>query len=178
MSRNQTFLNADGLTIGFGTHSSDNDVGAVAGDGVNFTYRRLVTGVDIPAAFALTDVAPQEPLIPRGSIIQRATFQVITAFTAAGAATMDIGTFGTVVVDDINGIGAALSIAELTSVGETNLLAGALVADGDGGIGVGGISNTDVFVSVDVNTGPYTAGTGLLIVEYSTPFIVARTIAN
>lgn len=177
MSREATF-DFDGLTVGFGTHSADDDVGAVVSSNGRSYYKRLVTGVDVQATFVLGDVAPQEPLIPRGSIIQRATFQVIVAFTAAGAATMDIGTFGTAVVDDIDGIGAALTIAELTSVGETNLLAGALVADGDGALGVGAISNSDVFISVDVNTGPYTAGSGLLIVEYTQPFIVARTIAN
>jgi len=177
MSREAT-ATFDGLVVGYGTHTVDNDVGAIVSSNGRTYYKRLVTGVDVQATFVIGDVAPQEPLIPRGSIIQRATFQVITAFTAAGAATMDIGTFGTTVVDDINGIGAALSIAELTSVGETNLLAGALVADGDGAIGVGGIANEDVFFSVEVSTGPYTAGTGLLIVEFSEPFIVARTIAN
>ncbi len=168
----------DGLVVGYGTHTADDDVGAVVSSNGRSYYKRLVTGVDVQATFVLGDVSPQEPLIPRGSIIHRASFQVIAAFTAAGAATMDIGTFGTAVVDDINGIGVALSIAELTSPGETNLLAGDLVLDADGGLGVGAISNTDVFFSVEVSTGPYTAGSGLLIVEYTAPFITARTIAN
>jgi len=166
MSRNQTFLNADGLTIGFGTHSADNDIVAVNAEGNTKIYQVEITGVDLVDTFALTDIKPQDTRIPRGSIIKSASLQVITAFTSAGAPTLDLGLFGTAVVDDADGIDAAIALAAIDAVGEIVICNGALVG---GTVPVGATADTDVFIAPSRNVTTYTAGVAILKVEVVLP---------
>lgn len=171
MSRGSTWTNKDGLVVGFGTHSEDNDVAAVMGG----TKKVLVAEydlVDLSDTFAATDVKPQDPRIPRGSYITRAVVQTLVAATSGGAATLDIGTWGvgltTEVVDDADGIVADISIAEMTSIGETHVCDGALILASNG-VGVGATSNSDVVIAPSYETAVFTAGRIRLTVEYTVP---------
>lgn len=173
MARGNTWTNPDGLIVGFGTHSSDNNVSAVVSERGNLrVLRQLITGTDLVDTFAITNSSPQDVIIPRGSIILRANFQVITAFTSGGAAVLDIGTFtkglATDVVDDADGLVAGMTIAELTSIGEVHILDGALVgASGQTAVGATGLG--DCVIAPSWGTAAYTAGTGILTVEYQIP---------
>ncbi len=181
MARGNTWSNSDGLVVGFGTHTEDNDVAAVASSGGRVVLTRLITGVDLSDTYSATDFLPQEVVIPRGSRIIRASFQVLVAFTSGGAATLDIGTFtkglATDVVDDADGIVADMTIAELTSIGEVHICDGALVgASGQTAVGATGLG--DCVIAPSYETAAFTAGSGILTVEYQVPSLNAgRTIA-
>ena len=182
MSRGNTWSNSDGLVVGFGTHSEDNEVAAVlSSNGGRVVLQREIVGVNLSDTYAATDFVPQEVVIPRGSRIIRASFQVVLAFTSGGAATLDIGVFTkgltTDVVDDADGLVADMSIAELTSIGEVHVLDGALIgASGQTAVGATGLG--DCVIAPSYETAVYTAGKGILTVEYQVPSLSAgRTIA-
>lgn len=171
MSRGSTWTNSDGLVVGFGTHSEDNDVAAVRGG----TKRVLEVEYDLSGlsdAFAATNVKPQDPRIPRGSYITRATIQTLVAAASTGGGTLDIGTWGvgltTEVVDDANGIVDAVTVAEMTSVGETHVCDGALILASDG-VGVGAVSNSDVVIAPSYDTAVFQSGRIRLTVEFVVP---------
>ena len=181
MSRGNTWSNPDGLVVGFGTHSEDNEVAAVSGSGTRRTLTRLIVGVNLVDTYSATQFMPQEAVIPRGSRIIRASFQTLVAFTSSDAATLDIGTFtkglDTDVVDDADGLVADMSIAELTTVGEVHILDGALIAT-SGTTAVGAIGDFDCVIAPSWESFVHTAGSGILTVEYDLPSLNAgRTIA-
>lgn len=181
MARNELWQNQDGLAVGFGTHTEDNDVAAVVSSDGRVVAKVEVTGVDLSDTYSATDFKPQEIVMPRGTRIIRASFQVLAAFTSAGAATLDIGTFtkglATDVVDDADGLVADMSIAELTSIGEVHILDGALVsASGQTAVGATGLG--DCVIAPSYETAVFTAGSGILTVEFQMPSGSAgRTIA-
>lgn len=181
MARGSTWTNSDGLVVGFGTHTEDNDVAAVANTAGRNVLRVEINGTDLSDTYSASDFKPQDVIIPRGSRIIRASFQVLVAFTSGGAATLDIGTFTkgltTDVVDDADGIVADMSIAELTSIGEVHICDGALVgASGQTAVGATGLG--DCVVAPSYETATFTAGRGILTVEYQVPSDRAgRTIA-
>lgn len=168
MSRNATWTNKDGLVVGFGTHTEDNDVPAVTGG----TKKRIEVEydlADLADTFAAANRKPQEVRIPRGSYITRAVVQTLVAATSGGAATLDIGLWGVNdVVDDADGIVADISIAEMTSIGETHVCDGALIL-ATNGVGVGATSNSDVVLAPSYETAVFTAGRVRLTVEYTVP---------
>ena len=171
----------DGLVVGYGTHTVDNDVAAVQSTNGRVVLQRLITGVDLVDTYAAAQNLPQEVIVPRGSRIIRASFQVLVAFTSGGAGTMDIGTFtkglATDVVDDADGLVADMTIAELTSIGEVHILDGALIA-ASGQTAVGATGLGDCVIAPSFETAAFTAGSGILTVEYQTPSGNAgRTIA-
>lgn len=109
----------------------------------------------LPTLDADTDAAVL--VIPANSVITRAYFQVGTAFTSAGSATLQLGlqeTDGTVV--DADGIDS-IAVAALT--------AGAAVVN-DGALVGASVGAADTQISVDYGTAVFTAGTGRLVVEY------------
>lgn len=168
MPRNNTWTNADGLVVGFGTHSVDNNVPAEdAGNGTTKVVKLLVTGTQVPDTVAAANIAPQSVLIKRGSRITRAYFEVITAFTSGGAATLDLGTFSAAAVaDDADGIDAAVALTAIDTAGEIVACDGALVG---GTVAAGATSDSDVLVAPSYNVAAFTAGVGMLVVEYIEP---------
>lgn len=113
----------------------------------------------LPAINANTDASV--PLIPAGSQIVEATFQVGTAWTSGGSATLELGTQETDGSDiDANGIDS-LAVAALTA-GSVHVCDGAL-------IGAVSSATLDSQVSVDDATAAFTAGTGKLTVKYLPP---------
>lgn len=170
MSRDTTWTNDDGLVVGFGTHTVDNNVAAsVAGDGSFKTLSMVITGTDLVDTFAAANIDPQAVTIRRGSVIRSATLTATTAWTGTG--TLDIGTWSkglsTEVVDDADGIDAAIDIdVALAAVGDTVQCNGALV---NGAVTVGETSNSDVVIAPSWGTAAPTAGVAVLTVEYMEP---------
>lgn len=172
MSRNSTWTNADGLVVGFGTHTVDNGVPSVtAGRGSVKTMTFKFNGIDLVTTGSVVagTQLPQSAVIRRGSIIQRAKLQTVVAFTSGGAATLSIGTFkdgaaGT--VDVAAGISSALAITTIDAVGETVVCAGTLV---NGTIPLGATSDSDVVVIPSWGTAAFTAGSAVLTIEYIEP---------
>ena len=171
MARNATWTNSDGLVVGFGTHTSDNNVMAVVEGGTVKQYT-----IDLPDATAIEDtdaitvagsIPPQSVTIPRGSYIKSASFVVTTAFTSGGAATLDIGTYSTAAVVDVaNGIDVDIALSDINAIGEVVACNGTLVG---GVLPVGGTSNSDVVVVFGDEAAVYTAGAGVLTLEVIVP---------
>lgn len=187
MARNATWTNDDGLVVGFGTHSEDNNVaGVTQSSGGRVTVKQEITLADLADTFAATNVDPQAVRIPRGSVITNAYLEVKVAAVGASA-TLDIGTWGvglaTEVVDDADGIVADASTAELNAIGEVHICDGALVASSGntaaaGVVCVGATSDSDVVIAPSYETAAFTAGVVLLHVEYIPPSGSAgRTLA-
>lgn len=183
MSRDATWSNDDGLVVGFGTHSDDSEVAAVvASGGGRVVLQREIVGVNLSDTYSATDFLPQEYVIPRGSVIIRATVQVLVAFSTGSSPTLDIGLFSkglaTDVVDDADGIVVDMTAAELTSIGEVHICDGALVATA-GQTAVGATALGDCVIAPSYETAAFTTGIALLTVEFQQPFGAAasRTIA-
>lgn len=171
MPRNATWSNPDGLVVGFGTHSEDNNVAAVKG-GTRKTIEVEYDLADLADTYAATNFTPQDVVIPRGSVIIRGTLQTLVAATSGGAATLDIGLFtkglATDVVDDADGLVADVSIAEMTSIGEVHILDGALIATaGQTAVGATGLGNCVIAPSYE--TAVFTAGRVRVTVEFYVP---------
>ena len=173
MSRNTTWVNKDGLAVGYGTHTEDNGVAAVTGCGV---YKTLVvkledaTALEAVASLTVASFKPQDVTIPRGSRIMSASFQVTTAFTTSASGALNIGTnrgiTGAYTADDENGIDAAIAVTALDAIGAVVACDGALV----GGVtSAGATSTSDVKVAFAYTTGVFTAGAGILTVRYIEP---------
>ena len=172
MSRQATWTNSDGLIVGFGRHTEDNDVAAVdAGRGRVKTMTVMLTGADITTQTA-TDatIPPQAAQIKRGSRIISATLTCITPWTSTG--TLNIGTWGrgtlaTPAVDDLDGIDATIDVsAALAAAGDSVQCDGALV---NGAVTVGETSNSDCVISWGWATSTMTDGEAELVIEYVEP---------
>ena len=187
MARGSTWTNSDGLVVGFGTHSEDNNVSGVyrtSGGECNLVVE--ITLANLSDAFAATNVSPQDVRIPRGSIIKNAYLQTVVAPVSAGGGTLDIGTWGvgltTEVVDDANGFVDAVTVAEMGVAGEGIQLDGDLIVDAATAAStvatVGATSNSDCVIAPSYDTAVFTAGKVKLHVTYIPPSGSAgRTIA-
>ena len=170
MPRGATWTNDDGLVVGFGTHTVDNGVPAEsAGRGNMKTINMEITLTDLVDTFAAANRSPQEVIIPRGSVIHRAIIRTVEAATSGGAATLDIGTWGTNdVVDDADGIVADVTIAEMTTIGEVHVCDGAMI-QASGVTAVGSVADSDVVIAPSWETAAFTAGVIELEIEYTPP---------
>lgn len=185
MARGATWTNSDGLVVGFGTHTEDNNVqGVYKGANGEVTVVQEIILADLPDTFAATNVNPQDVRIPRGSVIKSAFLQTVVAPTGTG--TLDIGTWGvglaTEVVDDADGIVADATTAEMGVAGEGILLDGPMIADAATAAStiatVGATSNSDVVIAASYETAAFTAGKVKLHLTYIPPTGSAgRTIA-
>jgi len=183
MSRNTVWENSDGLAVGFGTHSADNESSSVTAEGEVVTVKQEIDlTVLADAATALT-ASPQAHVIPRGSFLMDATIQTVIAATSSGSGTLDIGTWSrgkaSEVVDLANGIVDAVTVAEMTTIGEIHLCDGAMLPLASGVTGqVGLISDSDVVIAPSYDTGAFQTGVILFVLRYRKPFGSAgRTIA-
>ena len=172
MSRNSTWTNSDGLVVGFGGHTADNDVPAVTGVGSTRFYTVELpdaTALEATAAITSASIPPQSVTIPHGSYIKSANFQVTVPFTTAANGNLDIGLWSnasTPVLDDINGIDAAVDILVLDAIGDVVVCDGAVVG---GVVPVGKTNDADCVVTFGYETGVFTAGAGILTLEVVTP---------
>lgn len=175
MSRENLWENSDGLAVGFGVHTVDNDVPAVVGGSgavkTAVAYLKDATALEAVGSLTVASFPPQGIIIPRGSRILEASFQVTTAFTTSASGALNIGTNtgrvdGAYTADDENGIDAAIAVTALDAIGAVVACDGALV----GGVtSCGAAATSDVQLCFGYTTGVFTAGAGVLTVRYIEP---------
>lgn len=163
MSRDNYWLNQDGLVVGFGTRSMSTNVAVRSNDtdgDVNRLIMRVV-GEDVPAAAAATDDGLSSgAVIPAGATILGATFTVIEAFVGANAV-LDIGTYNATTKAQIDADGVdALAVANIDAVGDV------VTCDGADLNTVLSVPNQIAVELTDANA--FTAGEGILVLEYVT----------
>ena len=154
-----SWTNKDGLIVKFGNELSDFDNHG----GTQSEPQRLVIDLDpvnrtLPVASAVDATFPR---IPAGAYITRADIISTETWTAAGAATLTVGLCqvdGTVI--DADGIDVAIALAAQTAA-DVDKCDGALAG------GVLATGAADGYVYFTVGTGPYTAGKGKLVIEYT-----------
>lgn len=160
MSRESTWTNNDGLVVGFGTRDSSNENSATVRTQGNVNIWQFPLNYDNLPTIGTAPSSKAIP-IPAAAVIQRATFTVTEAF--AGGTNIDFGLMdaaGTAIDDD--GLDVAVLTAAIDAVGEVVQMDGALVGSA---LDVGTV---DAYFGTVV-TGTYTAGKGILLVEYVLP---------
>lgn len=163
MTVNNVYTNADGLSIRFGTESARTvPVGSPQQAGSKQQLQALISFDRLEAFGTVTLLDPLfQCAMPSGSIITSANLVTEVAFTGSGA-TLDIGVCdpsGTAI--DADGIDSAIAVTAIDSVGETVTNDGALVA--------GAALTNDGYLTATVGTANFTAGKGLLTVNYIIP---------
>jgi len=186
MGRNATWTNDDGLVVGFGTRTNDNEVSAVVGGKSNtVVIRQVIDLADLEDTDSITiaSFSPNAHVIPRGSFVKRATIQATVTPTTGSTSLLDIGFYdadtSSITVDDADGIDADVTLAAMT-IGDMVDCNGALVGATYKStvLAVGATSDSDVVVIAGFETAAFTAGQIILTVEYIPPTVVGRTIAN
>jgi hypothetical protein len=136
------------------------------------------TALEVTSSVTAASFHPQSIRIKRGSRIRSAHFQVHTAFTSGGSATLTLGTYKAqtpATVDDQDGIDAAIALTAIDAIGDIVVCDGALV---NGVVSVGATANDDVELVALYTTAAFTAGTGTLTVEYEEPSDGANGLAS
>lgn len=161
MSREEVFLNADGLNIGFGTRDvAENQGQKIATSGVEETIvfdLNDAVALDLTTLDVSSDAVVHGAEIPAGSYIVSAKLVVKTAFASGGAPTLDIGTYDADgVAVDANGLLAATALGALGAG-----------ADVDGaGAQVDSVVTQAVRIGANRNVAAYTAGAAQVVVKY------------
>jgi len=157
------WTNEDGLVVRFGTDRAAVKNSGVTAENVHKTLVHKFSYADV----ANTDTAaadPEDPFIPAGSVITRATLYVTTAFVGA-TAVLDIGlkvAAGTNTDDD--GI-LSIGIAAIDAIGDVVLGDGALVLAETGDLTAKRFT-ADQYVMTTYDTAAFTAGEATLVIEY------------
>ena len=178
MARNATWQNPDGLAVGFGTHTSDNEMFAEVN---RLGNRVVVQGYLVMASVTDTYADQNYPwhqnsyIIPRGTLCSRGTLQAVAASTTGSTSLLDIGAWSeglaTEVVDDADGFQDGLDDAELNPIGEYHRMDGAfIVAPGSSAVAIGATANNACIVSAEWETAVFTAGTTLVTLEFQIPY--------
>lgn len=158
MGKQNYWDNDDGLTVGFGTRTTENNLGGalqtggdVEGQIVLDIVATDLTDSDVPTNFE------QGAKIPANSHIRDAVLVTNAEFTSDGSAVLDIGTVssdGT--FDDDDGIDAAVALGDLGADA---------VVDCDGAQ-VGTVITEDLWLAATYDTAEFTAGNARLYVTY------------
>ena len=166
MSRANTWTNSDGLVVGFGAHTTDTGMLKYVGNGNGLDiYKMEIVGVDVIDTVAVGNLSPQAAYLPKGSYIKSATLYVTEAFTGSSS-TLELGTFGTTVVDDADGIDATIALTAIDAIGDVVLCDGVLVG---ALLPVGRTAKEDCTVTASWGTALFTAGKATLVVEVLRP---------
>ncbi len=161
MARENVFLNADGLNVGFGTRTvAENEAQKIATQGaieqVVFDLNDAVA-LDLTTLDVSSDAVVHGAEIPANSLILSAKLVVKTLFASGGAPTLDIGTYDSAGAPvDANGLFAATALGALTLNA---------VIDG-AGAQVGAVVTQAVRIGASRNVAAYTAGQAQVVVEY------------
>jgi len=161
-------VNDDGLQVKFGLDKSANAPhGELETDGDLREIIVTITDATLIPATASSTLITQEIAIPSGARIESCDLYVSTAFTSAGAATLEVGLFnddgdGTFTVSDADGLIKSADHALAALVVDAKLAgAGAVV-----GTTITGTAGRPQFVSFGYGTAAYTAGAGELVIKY------------
>ena len=157
-----TWNNADGLAVKFG--ASEGEPSLVGVGRAKEQYVSVVFDTSLTNSLSGGRIDPENPVvIPARSYITRAIFVVETAFTSAGAATLDLGLGledGTYTGGDEDGIDAAIALTAIDANGDAVVCDGALV---NGVLTSGAVT---LYPTYDIDTAVYTAGKGTLHIFY------------
>lgn len=157
MSKATVWTNSDGMDVGFGIRDSKNDnAGRVQTTG-NIEVMQYAFDYDVKDS---TGTAPQSKSfpIPANSVVLSSNFRVTTAFVGGTTASVGImNAAGTAI--DVAGFIAATATASLTA-GASIVGAGALMGKSVGA--------ADAYMVVTF-VGTYTAGAGIVTIEYARP---------
>lgn len=156
--RNSVWSNSDGLNVGFGTRTVEDNSGAavsVSGKRQQISVR-VVGGANIKDS-DVTNQLWYGATIPANALLESAKLFVTTAFVGTNAV-MDIGTYnastGAAIDDD--GIDVAVATATLSDNA---------VITCDGAL-IGTVLAADSKVGITYDTAAFTAGEATLIIEY------------
>jgi hypothetical protein len=158
-----SYTNADGLYVL--THKGQ---GTVLPQGVAVGSRQTMvvdlTLTAVGSSFGASDLTPNMPYIPAGSVIVGATLVMTAAATSGSSATLTIGTYnsaGTAI--DADGIDATIALTAIDADGDV------VRCDGAQASGVLGYLSANAYIGAIYGTAAYTAGTAKLIVEFVKP---------
>lgn len=165
----QTWTNDDGLQVPFGQDQARETQGIMGKAVVPGPKEYVIVDLvfdDLPTFTAdlnndgtLNGFSDSDAYIPAGSYITKASILVETAFTAAGAATLSIGT--------ATQAGAALDADGIDATIAKTALAADLAVACNGALVAGtALTTADSYLTTTVATGPFTAGKAKLVIEY------------
>ena len=157
-----SYTNADGLyVLTFGGQGVVQDKGVTT---VSNRQQMVVNFADFTAigtSFGASNIDPNDPFIPAGSVIVGATLVMTTAATSGGAATLTIGTYDAAgAAIDANGIDDAVALTAIDANGEV------VRCDGAQAAGSLGYVTVNAYVGAIYATAAYTAGAAKLIIEF------------
>lgn len=185
----KAWQNADGLQVPFGNYWSDptnfankakyiNDLGVIKQLAIDVDLTRIATGTVSYSADLNNDGTADgfhdgDERLPLNASVLRVTY--VTKVAAAGGTSFTVGTYqknGTAIA--ATGLITATEgvLANINAAGKRVFGAGSLVSATAGTAGVG-TSNAYVGISP---TGTFTAGTGIIVIEYIDP--VAEIVAD
>lgn len=150
-----TWFNGDGLLVKLGTVEATPGIGGEE----EVRGKQRVTEVKVTASTiaASSTIMEENVYIPKGARIEVVEVVGETACTAAGAATLDVGLIRSdrTTVISATGIVAALAKTAIDADGEYNKL---VIGSTGVGASVGTTLAANGYITMRVNTGPYTAG--------------------
>lgn len=153
--RDNVWINADGLEVGFGRRDTKNlEAGSIE---VKGQVRQVELEIYFDEDNATASV--KNAVVPAGAVVVGATLQVSTAF--AGGTSVKVGTISTdgVTIDDD-------SLITPTAGAVANLTAGAVLKGAGAAVGATVAEPTNITYEL---TGTFTAGRATLLVEYIQP---------
>lgn len=153
--RNEYWVNADGLRVGFGTANTRNELAG----GVETKGRVRQMEMKIFFDKDVTDADVRNAVIPAGAIVLSAKTIVREAFVGGTAVTV-----GTVTTDGVTSDADALITATAGAV--ANLTANAVI-EADGALA--GEATASAVNLTYATTGSFTAGEAVVLVEYVMP---------
>ena len=153
-----SWTNKDGLKVNYGLDQADGwNYGLTSGSQKTLQFDFDPVNKALPVA---ADVDQSHPSIPAGAFVTGAYLIVTEAWTATGAATLDIGfcdVDGNVI--DLDGVDAVIAKAALAA--DLGIVCDGVLVDGTESVG-----SDDAYIYTTTTTGPYTAGKARLIIEY------------
>lgn len=160
MARENTWVNNDGLRVGFGTRDTINQY-----DSQVHTYGRVLQAeIMVDASNIATFADATAPLskdfeIPAQSVIVSSTLRVLESFDALTSIVVGLKDYDDGAANDPNGLHDTILLAALT--------------DGDVDVGAGALIGTEVdedqALSVTVTGSAATVGEFMVLVEYIEP---------
>ena len=155
-----SYTNSDGLYV-----LTNGDQGTVLTQGTTAGSNRQVMVLDytltgLGTTFGSSNINPQNPFIPAGSVILSATIVMTTAATSGGSATLTIGTYnsaGTAI--DADGIDATVAVAALGASATVRCDGAHLTTDG--------YLTANAYIGAIYATAAFTAGVAKVIIEYA-----------
>lgn len=153
------YTNADGLRVLM--HGDAGQVRKVGGT-ADEQLRVIIDLATLGTSVTVNDIDVYDAVIPAGSVITSATLAITDAATSGGSATLTIGTYGedgTAI--DADGIDAAIALTAIDAANDV------VRCDGAQATGVAGKLAVDAHVKAIYGTAAFTAGTAVLLVEYT-----------